>query len=150
MKLGKTDESNPADWFAFAAERLLAADVLSRHDGTSASSVEALQEAAERYLKGFLIAKGWALKRTHDLKVLVKDAAVFAPEFSRFLDLADRLTAEFFEQHYPGGDLTHVGENYPGMRAEISEVIALIQRTLPAYFPDAQTGSETRSQCSPD
>ena len=42
MKLGKTDESNPADWFAFAAERLLAADVLSRHDGTSASSVEAL------------------------------------------------------------------------------------------------------------
>ena len=101
MKLGKTDESNPAHWFAFAAERLLAADVLSRHDGTSASSVEALQEAAERYLKGFLIAKGWTLKRTHDLKVLVKDAATHSPEFMRFLDLAERLTAEFFEQHYP-------------------------------------------------
>ena len=70
MKLGKTDESNPAHWFAFAAERLLAADLLSQHDGTSASSVEALQEAAERYLKGYLIAKGWTLKRTHDLKVL--------------------------------------------------------------------------------
>ena len=101
MKLGRTDESNPAHWFAFAAERLLAADILAGHDGTQASSVEVLQEATERYLKGFLIAHGWALKRTHDLKVLVRDAAGFAPEFSRFLDVADRLTAEFFEQHYP-------------------------------------------------
>jgi len=140
MKLGKTDESNPADWFAFAAERLLAADVLSRHDGTSASSVEALQEAAERYLKGFLIAKGWALKRTHDLKVLVKDAAVFASEFNRFLDLAERLTAEFFEQHYPGGDLTHVGENYRDMRSGVGEIVALIRRALPGCFSDSQTG----------
>lgn len=140
MKLGKTDESNPADWFAFAAERLLAADVLSRHDGTSASSVEALQEAAERYLKGFLIAKGWALKRTHDLKVLVKDAAVFVPEFINSLDLAERLTAEFFEQHYPGGDLTHVGETYPDMRAEVGRIVALIQHSVPGYFPGPEAG----------
>src|SRR6266446_2085150 len=138
MKLGKTDESNPAHWFAFAAERLLAADVLSRHDGTSASSVEALQEATERYLKGFLIAKGWALKRTHDLKVLVKDAAVLVPEFIHFLDLADRLTAEFFEQHYPGGDLTHVGETYPDMRAGVGEILALIRRSVPGNFPASQ------------
>ena len=135
MKLGKTDESNPAHWFAFAAERLLAADLLSRHDGTSASSVEALQEAAERYLKGYLIAKGWTLKRTHDLKVLVRDAAAHAPDFLRFLDLADSLTAEFFEQHYPGGDLTHVGENYAAMRAELGEIVALIERALPEHFP---------------
>lgn len=140
MKLGKTDESNPADWFAFAAERLLAADVLSRHDGTSASSVEALQEAAERYLKGFLIAKGWTLKRTHDLKVLVKDAAVFVPEFINFLDIAERLTAEFFEQHYPGGDLTHVGENYPEMRAEVGRIVALIQHSVPGNFPGPEAG----------
>ncbi len=146
MKLGKTDESNPADWFAFAAERLLAADVLSRHDGTSASSVEALQEAAERYLKGFLIAKGWTLKRTHDLKVLVKDAAVFVPEFMSFLDLAERLTAEFFEQHYPGGDLTHVGETYPDMRAEVGGIVEIIRRSLPGYFPELKAGGETASQ----
>jgi HEPN domain-containing protein len=143
MKLGKTDESNPAHWFAFAAERLLAADVLSRHDGTSASSVEALQEAAERYLKGFLIAKGWALKRTHDLKVLVKDAAAFVPEFSRFLDLAERLTAEFFEQHYPGGDLTHVGETYPEMRKQVGELVGIIQGSLPDCFSDSQGGAVT-------
>lgn len=143
MKLGKTDESNPADWFAFAAERLLAADVLSRHDGTSASSVEALQEAAERYLKGFLITKGWTLKRTHDLKVLVKDAAAFVPEFIGFLDLAERLTAEFFEQHYPGGDLTHVGETYPDMRAKVGEIVALIRHSLPGYFSGSHSGDET-------
>ena len=146
MKLGKTDESNPAHWFAFAAERLLGADVLSQHEGTAPSSVEALQEAAERYLKGFLIANGWALKRTHDLKVLVKDAATHVPEFGRFLDLAERLTAEFFEQHYPGGDLTHVGEHYPDMRAEAGELVALIERSLPGYFPESQAGGATAAQ----
>lgn len=138
MKLGRTDESNPAHWFAFAAERLLGADVLSQHEGTAASSVEALQEAAERYLKGFLIAKGWTLKRTHDLKVLVRDAAAFVPEFARFRDLADRLTAEFFEQHYPGGDLTHVGENFPDMRAAVGEMVALIRLSVPGYFSPAE------------
>jgi len=111
-----------------------------------------LHEATERYLKGFLIAKGWALKRTHDLKVMVKDAATFLSEFGRFLDLAERLTAEFLEQHYPGGGLTHVGENYPEMRPEVAEIVALIQRAVPEFFPDSQTGGgeKNRGCCGTD
>ena len=105
-----------------------------------------MQEAAERYLKGFLIAKGWTLKRTHDLKVLVRDAATMVPEFTRFQDLADRLTAEFFEQHYPGGDLTHVGENFPDMRTGVGEMVALIQRSVPGYFPTAEAEDDTAGQ----
>ena len=101
----------------------------------TASSVEVLQEAVERYVKGYLIAKGWKLKRVHDLKVLVRDAAAFAPDFASFLDFAERLTAEFFEQHYPGGDLTHVGEDYAGMRDEAGRLVGLIQRLLPEHFP---------------
>jgi hypothetical protein len=65
---------------------------------------------------------------------------VFASEFSRFLDLADRLTAEFFEQHYPGGDLTHVGETYPDMRAQVGELVGIIQGLLPDCFSDSQDG----------
>ena len=138
MKLGRTDESNPAHWFAFAEERLRATDVLSRHEGMSATSVEILQEAVERFLKGYLIAKGWKLKRVHDLKVLVRDAADFDPDFALFLDFAERLTAEFFEQHYPGGDLTHVGDDYDSMREEAGRLARLIQRLLPEHFSQPQ------------
>ncbi len=61
----KTDEANPQDWFLLAAERLRATDVLYAESGSTYSGIEILQEAVERYLKGFLIAKGWRLRKVH-------------------------------------------------------------------------------------
>jgi len=71
----KTDETNPQDWFLLARERLEAADAVRHACGANSSAVELLQEAAERYLKGFLIGKGWILQRIHNLSSLL-DAAV--------------------------------------------------------------------------
>ncbi len=62
----KTDESNPQDWFLLARERLRAADVLSAESCSTYSGIEILQEAVERYLKGFLIANGWRLRKVHE------------------------------------------------------------------------------------
>ncbi|MBI4327393.1 MAG: hypothetical protein HY674_19330 [Chloroflexi bacterium] len=53
-------ETDPADWFYLAADRLKIADLVWRHEGLSPSGIELLQEAIERYLKGYLVAKGWA------------------------------------------------------------------------------------------
>ena len=72
-----SDETNPADWFYLAKDRLHAVDVLWKADGLTASGIELLQEAAERYLKGYLIAKGWRLIKTHDLEKLVVEASLF-------------------------------------------------------------------------
>ena len=63
----KTDEANPQDWFLLAGERLSAADVLYAESGSTYTGIEILHEAVERYLKGFLIAKGWRLRKVHDL-----------------------------------------------------------------------------------
>ena len=62
-----TSEDEPADWFRFGAERLRAADHIHRVEGATWTGIELLQEAAERYLKGWLIDCGWKLERTHDL-----------------------------------------------------------------------------------
>ena len=129
-----TDETDPADWFAFAAERLKSADLLWRHEGLTPSGIECLQEATERYLKGYLIAKGWRLVKTHDLKLLVEEAQKYDSRFPQFGRLAADLTADFFAQHYPGGDLTHVGENYETLRAQTGELVALIRESLPNHF----------------
>jgi HEPN domain-containing protein len=130
-----TSETDPADWVALAAERLHGADVLWANLGLSALGIEALQEAAERYLKGFLIAKGWRLAKTHDLKRLLLEAEAYDQRFARFHGFAEELTEDFFAQHYPGEDLTDVGENYEALRRQAGELVALIRQSLPEYWP---------------
>ena len=96
--------------------------------------IELLQEAVERYLKGFLVAKGWKVKKTHDLDVLLIEATGFDPRFSTFQTLADELTRDFFAQHYPGGDWTDLGKNYESLRQQTGELVALIKTLLPPHF----------------
>ncbi|MBI4660141.1 MAG: HEPN domain-containing protein [Verrucomicrobia bacterium] len=134
----KTDEQDPADWLAFAQERLAAADLLKAREELTPACIECLQEAAGRLLKGYLIAKDWSLVKSLDLRRLVRDAGRFDSRFLKFLPLAENLTADFFAQHYPGGDLTHVGENYETLRQQTGELVALIRESLSQYFTDPE------------
>ena len=136
----RTDEKNPHDWFLLAKERLEKADALYRQFGPSYSGVELLEEAVERYLKGYLVANGWPLERIHDLNRLVEAAMAFDPQFADFAELAHSLTEQFWEQHYPGGDLTEVGSDYELLRQQAGEMIALILASVPP--PDKPGGKE--------
>jgi HEPN domain-containing protein len=138
MPQKKTNDQDPADWFAFADERLRGVDALFKSEGVTALGVEALQEGTERYLKGYLIAKGWTLVRTHDLERLIKEAAQFNRAFGKYESFAVELTEEFFAQHYPGGDLTAFGQNYEQLRKQAGEVVELIRTSLPKYFTNKQ------------
>lgn len=131
----QTSEKDPADWFAMGEERIQSADLLWKHEGLTLSGIEILQEGVERYLKGYLVAKGWRLVKTHDLERLVREAVQFESSFFRFYDLSEELTDDFFAQHYPGEDTTNVGANYEKMRAATGELIAEIKKLLPQYFP---------------
>ena len=53
-----SNESDPADWFYLATDRLKTADLAWKVEGLTASGIELLQESVERYLKGYLIARG--------------------------------------------------------------------------------------------
>ena len=134
-----TDESNPADWFELALDRLQAVRVLWQQEGLTASGIELLQEAVERYLKGFLIANGWRLVRTHDLEDLLHEAITRDARFEPFRPLAKELTEDFFAQHYPGEDLTSVGVNYETHLRLTGELVKLIRECLPQHFPKPPT-----------
>lgn len=129
----RTDETDPADWFLLASERLRAADSLWKHEGLTATGIEVLQEASERYLKGYLIAKGWRLLRIHDLVHLLTVAEDYNAAFSQFRGFALGLTEDFFAQHYPGDDLTHVGDNYEQFREDLGRILEVIANDLPQY-----------------
>lgn len=40
-----------------------------------------IQQAVEKYLKAFLIFKGWELKKIHDIELLLTEAMNFDIEF---------------------------------------------------------------------
>lgn len=126
----KTDEDNPADWLRSARSRLHSADLLHPIEGVTEAVIELLQEASERFLKAYLIDSGWKLRKIHDLGALVAEAVNLDPRFSAFEDFADSLTDQFWAQHYPGGDLTEVGHDYPVLRKSLGEMVALIEAEL--------------------
>jgi HEPN domain-containing protein len=126
----KTNEDNPADWLRSARSRLHSADLLHPIEGATESVIELMQEAAERFLKAYLISRGWKLRKIHDLGALVAEAVILDPRFSAFEDFADSLTDQFWAQHYPGGDLTEVGHDYPVLRKSLGEMVRLIEAEL--------------------
>lgn len=135
LRRKQSSETDPSDWFYAAADRLRAADGTWERDGLTLTGIALLQSAIERYLKGYLIAKGWVLERTHDLRKLVSVAMTYDPTFSKFTRFADELTEDYFAQHYPGGDWSNVGLNYESLRSQAGQLINLIQQSLPQFFP---------------
>lgn len=126
----RTDENDPRDWLRSAKTRLNSADHLIRAEGVTESSIELLQEATERFLKAYLVSRGWKLARTHDLGALMAEAAGFDARFTAFEDFADSLTDQFWAQRYPGGDLTGLGSNYPELRKQAGELVVLILQSV--------------------
>jgi HEPN domain-containing protein len=122
----KTNESNPADWYQMAEDRLRAADAVFAQPGVSYAGVELLHEAVERYLKGYLVSQGWVLRRTHDLGELLAEATAYNSGFTDFTQMADNLTDQFWAQHYPGGDLTGVGSDSTQLREDVGKLVKLI------------------------
>jgi len=126
----KTDENNPQDWLRSARSRLHSSDLLYPIEGASESVIELLQEATERFIKAYLIERGWKLHKIHDLGALVAEAVKLDPRFSAFEDFADNLTDQFWAQHYPGGDLDEVGQDYPDLRHALGGLVALIESAI--------------------
>jgi HEPN domain-containing protein len=124
----KTDETNPHDWLILARERLTSADALFQSLGATLSGIELLQEAIERFLKGFLISKGWKLQKIHNLSTLLDQAVSFDEQFKTHADFCENLTVQFWAQHYPGDDLSEVGLDYEILRKQAGQLVALIER----------------------
>ena len=65
-----------------------------------------IHQAVEKYIKGFLISRGWKLKKIHDLEVLITEAIKFDDSFKEYLDFGRKLTGFYFEERYPPGPVS--------------------------------------------
>ena len=98
--------------------------LLREHDPAGAGMH--LQQAVEKYLKGWLLDRGWALRRTHEVERLLDEAVQLAPSLQPFRSLCLRLSTYYLVGRYPPTALAGPGETQ--LAADIAEArqLALI------------------------
>jgi HEPN domain-containing protein len=116
----------PGDWFEKARKDLRRVEVLLADDDIEGAGFH-LQQAAEKYLKGYLLGTGWDLKRTHDLEVLLNEAMTRDHRFQRYLDTCIFVREFYVEERYPFiGSPSPARREFEAAADTIREMVALI------------------------
>jgi len=68
-------------------------EILLREKGDAEVTGFHLQQAVEKYLKGYLLSQGWELQRIHNLEALLNEAIRFAPGLEGFRELCEEATS---------------------------------------------------------
>lgn len=91
------------EWIAIAGENLLYAKDGLKADYSPFHTVSFLcQGSGEKYLKAYLISKGWKLEKIHDLVQLVKYAITYDQSFDELFPEAEILNEYVTAGRYPG------------------------------------------------
>lgn len=114
------------EWFKKAEHDFDAVQDILKGSGHPDVAGVLLQQSIEKYLKGYLISKGWKLVKTHDLKQLLDEAVKYNLKFNNYYNLLDMITEYYFEGKYPFGEtevsLEEIEENLKKAKKLISLV----------------------------
>jgi HEPN domain-containing protein len=118
----------PTNWYTQGDMDVQAADILLAEDGPLPVVAFHIQQAVEKYLKGFLISTGWPLRRIHDLEILAQEAIARDADFAPFLAPCQRITEYYIETRYPLG--IHTLLQPETVQADLETTRALIELIL--------------------
>lgn len=90
----------PKDWIEKAKKDLHRVRVLLADDDTEGAGFH-LQQAIEKYLKGYLLSKGWKLEYVHDLVKLLNNVKDYDSSFEDFRALCEQVTEYYIPGCYP-------------------------------------------------
>jgi len=118
----------PRDWLRIA-ERDWRRIGQAIDDGDADEAGFWLQQAVEKFLKAYLLSKGWALRKIHDLEVLVNEAGQRKPEIGRYAKACRKISGYYIAERYPlldspGLTLDEVCHS----RDEVAQLIELIRQ----------------------
>ena len=88
------------DWFRKGDADLRSAERLLEGEDIDIAAFH-LQQAIEKYLKGYLIGKGWKLRRVHELEVLLNESVKLDKNLERFRQLCASATEYYLFERYP-------------------------------------------------
>ena len=116
------------DWLPYARRDWSRAELLLREHDPAGAGIH-LQQAVEKYLKGWLLDRGWTLRRTHEVERLLDEAVQLDPSLRPFRSLCLRLSTYYFVERYPPTALG--GPDEVQMTADVAEARQLIQIVFP-------------------
>ena len=90
----------PNDWLALA-EKDLQRVTRSLRDKAPELAAFCLQQAVEKFLKAYLLSKGWKLRRIHDLEALLDDAIAYDSSLDQFRNACQKITNYYVVERYP-------------------------------------------------
>ncbi len=115
----------PKDWLILA-EKDLARVKRSLRDRDPELAGFCLQQAIEKFLKAFLLSKGWKLRRIHDLEALLDDAIAYDASLDQFRNVCQKITNYYTVERYPLAVETALTEEE--VRASLEAAQPLIER----------------------
>lgn len=116
----------PVDWFRKADADIKTVEILLSQGGDTEISAMHVQQAIEKYLKGYLLAEGWKLRKTHDLPELLDEAVRYSPGLEEFRSLCEGATVFYFEAKYPFFKDKPTAEEVNELLIRVKEMVKLI------------------------
>lgn len=97
--MSREDADYPSDWVQIAEKDWRRARRLWKEDPELAGFC--LQQAVEKFLKAFLLARGWKLRRIHSLDALLDDAVSYDSDLESYRSICQRISAFYLIERYP-------------------------------------------------
>ena len=113
----------PKDWIEKAKKDLHRVKVLLADNDTEGAGFH-LQQAIEKYLKGYLLSRGWKLEYIHDLPKLLNYARDYDSDFERFREICEQVVEYYAPERYP------FFEEVPPAEEEIEDALNRTRRLI--------------------
>jgi HEPN domain-containing protein len=94
------DSIYPNDWLRIARKDWIRISKMLEVMDTEDAAFH-LQQSLEKYLKAFLIEKGWKLKKTHEIEELLDEAIKHNSNLETFYPLCERVSNYYMIDRYP-------------------------------------------------
>lgn len=122
------DSLVPSDWLKIAQKDWTRLHYMLEKEDAEASGFF-LQQALEKYLKAFLLRRGWSLRKIHELDALLDDAIKYNPDLKNFYSLCERVSGYYFADRYP--PLGTAELNCKDIEKDIQEAKDFIKKMFP-------------------
>jgi len=120
------DESlYPADWLLIAEKDWNRVERILNQDDPEMAGFY-LQQAVEKFLKAFLLSRGWRLRRIHHLDTLLDDAVIYDASLADFREVCQKITAFYVVERYPF--VVESGITEEDVRTSLDQVRGLIEK----------------------
>ncbi|MBM4050483.1 MAG: HEPN domain-containing protein [Planctomycetes bacterium] len=114
------------EWFVRGDREIETAQLLYDHRWYTDIIAYHVQQAVEKYLKGYLVLKGQRPPWVHELDRLLADASrLKADLYPRFIELCEKATRYYLEDRYPPGPAPEY--THDEIKADLDHAWELIQ-----------------------